>query len=121
MSEMNETFNMEQATTETLNTDINFDANGIEMIGGAVAGAGITAVVAFKLGYAAGVKDAAHALKMEAKALLDKIKSMKGAVKKGITLFGYKLQSPFKKVEGSKEPQAKNVAGEGSKDSGTDK
>ena len=108
MSEM-ENFDMEQASTEALN-EINFDSNGVGMIEGAVAGGTVTGVVTWKLGYAAGVKDAAHAKKMDPKDMLKEIKKMKGEKKKkGITMFGYKLQSPFKKVEGSNEPQEVTV------------
>lgn len=103
---MSENFNVEQATEEARNSELNFDANGMEMVGGAVVGGSISAIVAFKLGYAAGVKESAKAMKMESRAMLEKIKAMTGAKKKGFTLFGYKFQAPLKKVEeGSKEPQ----------------
>lgn len=113
MSEM-ENFDMEQATTEALD-NINFDANGMEMVGGAVAGGTISGVLFYKLGYAAGIKDAAHAKKMEPKALLKEIKTVKGEKKKekGFTLFGYKFQ--VNKVD-SKESDVKDVKDGGTND-----
>lgn len=111
---MSENFNVEQATEEARNCELNFDANGMEMIGAGVVGGSISAIVAFRLGYAAGVKESAKAMKMEAKTMLEKIRTMTGAKKKGFTLFGYKFQAPLKKVkEGSEEPQeVTNVEGE---------
>jgi hypothetical protein len=119
MSEM-ENFDMEQATTEALD-NINLDANGMEMVGGAVAGGTISGVLFYKLGYAAGIKDAAHAKKMEPKALLKEIKTMKGEKKKekGFTLFGYKFQ--VNKVKDSKESDVTDVKNGGTNDSTTNK
>ena len=88
---------MEQAQAEVLDGGINFEASGTDMIVGGVVGGTLTFTVAYKLGYAGGVKDAAAAHKEEPKKLLKMIKAMKGESKG--TIFGFAIRSPFYKPE----------------------
>ena len=88
---------MEQAQNEILDGGVNFDASGKDMIvGGAVSG-GILGIVLYKVGYAAGIKDAAKAYGKDPKKALELIKSLRGEKKGGI--FGWKFRSPVYKDE----------------------
>lgn len=119
MTETNENFTIDQATEDALSS---LDGDGFEVVAGAAVGAGVAGVAAFKLGYAAGVKDAANACKKDPKAVLKDIRAMKGKKPKkgGILGTGIALQSPFRKVT-VEEPKPQDAGTEGSNDSEANK
>ena len=122
MTEMNEAMNaVETATSETLDS-INFEEGGFEALAGAAVGAGVAGTAGFKLGYAAGVRDAAGVSNKTPKALLDEIRTAKGKKPKrgGFLGTGWTIQSPFKKVEVEKPEDTTSKGTEGKKDSETD-
>ena len=120
MTEMENNVTVEQATTDVLDS-FDFDESGIEAIGGAVLGAGLAGTAGFKLGYTAGVKDAAAVTKKDPKKLLDDIRKLKGKKEKkgGILGTGWTVQNPFKKVEKPEDTTSKGT--EDKKDSEADK